>query len=53
MIISDDSIGAPKLAHEMMRLAEARASRNIGDYWSGGSGPDDFRDQPAARARIR
>jgi hypothetical protein len=26
----------------MMRLAEARVGRDIGDYWSGGSGPGDF-----------
>lgn len=41
-IISDDSTGAPRLAHEMMRMAAARAGHDIGDYWSGGSGPADF-----------
>lgn len=38
-IISDDSNGAPRLAHEMMRMAESRHGHDIGDYWSGGSGP--------------
>lgn len=34
-VISDDSIGAPRVAHEMMRRAEARVGRDIGDYWGG------------------
>lgn len=41
-IISDDSIGAPMVAHEMMRLAEARAGVDIGDYWRGGKDVADF-----------
>jgi hypothetical protein len=36
-IVPDDSVGAPKVAHEMMRLAESRAGADIGDYWGGGS----------------
>jgi hypothetical protein len=38
MIISDDSTGAPRVAHEMMRLAEKRAGNEIGDYWGGDFG---------------
>ncbi len=34
-IISDDSRGAPRVAHEMMRLAELRAGKDVGDYWTG------------------
>jgi hypothetical protein len=34
-LISDDSSGAPRVAHEIMRLAEARAGREIGEYWGG------------------
>jgi len=37
-VISDDSIGAPRVAHEIMRLAEARVGRGIGDYWAGDNG---------------
>jgi len=37
-VISDDSTGAPRVAHEMMRRAEARVSRDIGDYWGGEKG---------------
>lgn len=32
-VISDDSIGAPRVAHEIMRLAEKRVGREVGDYW--------------------
>ncbi len=35
-------MGAPKVAHEMMRLAEARAGHDIGDYWGGGTDYADF-----------
>jgi hypothetical protein len=41
-IMSDDSVGAPKVAHEMMRLAEARVGEDIGGYWGGGTGAADL-----------
>ena len=41
-IISDDSVGAPKVAHAMMRLAESRLGHDISDYWGGGRDFADF-----------
>jgi hypothetical protein len=41
-IVSDDSVGAPKVAHEIMRLAEARVGHDIGEYWGGGTDYADF-----------
>ncbi len=35
LVISDDSEGAPRMAHEMILRAHQRIDRDIGPYWSG------------------
>lgn len=51
-IISDDSVGAPRVAHEILRLAELRRDLDIGDYWEGGDGTNQLVARAFAEERL-
>ena len=51
-IISDDSVGATRVAHEIMRHAELRRAVEIGDYWGGGDGTNQLVARAFAEERL-
>jgi hypothetical protein len=51
-IISDNSTGAPRLAHEIIRLAEARRGTDIGDYRGGDHDTNQLVAQAFAREHL-
>lgn len=51
-VISDDSTGAPRVAHELMHLAEKRVGNEIGDYWDGEFGINQLVARAFAEERL-
>jgi hypothetical protein len=51
-IVSDDSVGAPRVAHEILQLAEKRAGRDLGDYWGNGDGMNQLVARAFAEERL-
>jgi hypothetical protein len=51
-IVADDSNGALRIGHELMRLAERRAEREIGDYWNDGDGSNQTLARAFAEERL-